>query len=198
MKVVGSGWDIVARNLDRIYELAMNMLAFSKQRQPETEMTNLGTVLSEVAALVQKQYDSKKVALLTDFDQDMPPVPVDPGGVHQAVLNLLNNALDAVEPESGVVSLRSEFDAEGQWVKIQVTDNGEGMSAVTKKHLFEPFHSTKGLRGTGLGLVVTKKVIDEHHGQINVESDRATGTTFTLSLPVKSEVVTADDTQGPG
>ncbi|MFP4144327.1 MAG: ATP-binding protein [Phycisphaeraceae bacterium] len=189
LKVVRGGWDIVARNLDRIYELTMNMLAFSKQRQPDVEMVNLGHLLGEVAALVQQQYEAKKVALITDFAPDLPPVPVDPGGVHQAVLNLLNNALDAVEPESGVVSLRTEVSGDYEYVRVIVSDNGEGMSGSTRQHLFEPFHSTKGMRGTGLGLVVTKKIVDEHGGRIDVESEPEEGTTFVLNFPLQVERV---------
>jgi signal transduction histidine kinase/pSer/pThr/pTyr-binding forkhead associated (FHA) protein len=198
LKVVGQGWDIVARNLDRIYELAMNMLAFSKQREPELEMTNLDQFLQELIGMVQKQFDAKEVALLTDFAAQMPPVPIDTGGVHQAVLNLLNNALDAVEPKEGVVSLRTEYDAQGQVFRISVVDNGEGMNPDVQQKLFEPFTSTKGLRGTGLGLVVTRKVVEEHGGQVAVDSELGKGSRFTLTLPVEAgQVAAAGDTLGP-
>ncbi|MEM1107788.1 MAG: ATP-binding protein [Planctomycetota bacterium] len=199
MGVVNSGWEIVSRNLERIYELTMNMLAYSKQRRPEIEMENLVPLLEEVSALVSKQYENKKVALIQDFSPDMPPVPIDGGAIHQAVLNLLSNALDAVEPESGIVTLRCEFDAESDSVLLSVADNGEGMSPATKRGLFEPFHSTKGLRGTGLGLVVTKKVVEEHGGTISVETIRHQGTTFKILLPVAMGAAPASaDTQGPG
>lgn len=198
MKLVNSGWEIVARNLDRTYELTMNMLAFSKQRKPELDLAQLDRPLQEAVNLVQKQYENQKVALITDFSETMPPVPIDASGIHQAVLNLLHNALDAVEPEVGAVSLRSEFDAEQQQARIIVSDNGQGMSPRTRKRLFEPFHSTKGMRGTGLGLVVTKKIIDEHGGTIDVESTEGEGTTFTITLPVAMEHMPASaDTHGP-
>ena len=115
------------------------------------------------------------------------------------MLNLLSNALDAVEPEQGIVTLRCEFDAAADRVVVAVADNGEGMSPATKRGLFEPFHSTKGLRGTGLGLVVTKKVVDEHGGTISVESTRDHGTTFTIHLPLTMGAAPASaDTHGPG
>jgi len=186
-RVLRNGWEIVSRNLERINELVMNMLAYSKQRQPELEMVNLVQLLEENRQLMQKHFDAKHVALLTDYAPDMPPVPLDPGGIHQAVLNLLNNALDAVEPESGVVTLGCMYDARRQAVRIRVSDNGEGMSAETMKRMFEPFHSTKGQAGTGLGLVVTKKVIDEHGGRVDVQSTPGAGTFFVLSLPVNPE-----------
>ncbi len=185
--VIRNGWSIVQRNLDRIYELSMNMLAYSKQRKPELEMVQLRQVLDEVVALVQKQYDRKDVALICDYEADLPPVPIDAGGVHQAVLNLLNNALDAVPEKKGAVSLRCEYDDKAQTVRIQVIDNGQGISSENRKRLFEPFYSTKGQRGTGLGLVVTRKVVAEHHGRIDVESKPGKGTTFTLTLPTHAD-----------
>lgn len=198
MKVVGSGWEIVSRNLERIYGLTMNMLAFSKQRNPEIEMDNLVKLLEEIVALVQHQFDYKKVALISDYDPAMPPVPIDAGGIHQAVLNLISNALDAVEPETGAVTLGCEFDSDKQEVLIRVTDNGQGISPGQRKRLFQPFESNKGLKGTGLGLVVTKKIIDEHGGRIEVQSTEGQGSTFTLILPFTTHVSgSPSDTQGP-
>jgi two-component system, NtrC family, sensor kinase len=198
MKVVRSGWEIVSRNLERIHGLTTNMLAYSKQRKPELEMTSLPKLLDEVVALVQGQFDGKNAALITDWDPDMPPVPLDPGGVHQAVLNLLNNGLDAVEPESGAVSLRCEYEAAVPQIRLQVTDNGRGIEPERLGGIFEPFQSTKGQRGTGLGLVVTKKIAEEHGGSISVESSPTQGTTFTVLLPVVAGPLPASgDTHGP-
>ncbi len=199
LNVVTKGWHIVTRNLDRISNLTMNMLAFSKRRKPEVEMTNLGVLLDEVVELVQKQFDAKQVAIISDLDHNMPPAPVDPGGIHQAMLNLLNNALEAVESETGVVTLTCDYDAPQHQVVIRVADNGHGMDNNTRRNLFEPFHSTKGMRGTGLGLVVTKKIIDEHGGAIDVESAPNQGTTFTITLTTQMDHIPASaDTHAPG
>jgi signal transduction histidine kinase/pSer/pThr/pTyr-binding forkhead associated (FHA) protein len=198
MKVVGGGWKIVSRNLERIYELTMNMLAYSKQRKPELEMTNLTPLMEEIVALVQGQFDNKKVALITDLSVDMPPVPIDVNGIHQAVLNLLNNALDAVQDDTGAVVLHTSYDDQLSKVKIAVTDNGEGIDEERLKRLFQPFNSTKGLKGTGLGLVVTRKIVQEHGGSVEVESKPADGSTFTILLPCTvDEIPSLADTQGP-
>ncbi|MEX2216065.1 MAG: ATP-binding protein [Phycisphaeraceae bacterium] len=184
METVKGGWEIASRNLDRISQLTLNMLTFSKTRKPELDMVNLDKIIEDVQALMQRQFDTKKVAMITDIDEDMPPVPLDAGGIEQALLNLLNNALEAVQPGTGVVTLRVEFDGAGQSLRLRITDNGEGMDARMRKNLFQPFHSTKGLKGTGLGLVVTKKIIEEHSGKISVESEPRKGTTFTITLPL--------------
>ena len=198
MPVVNSGWEIVGRNLERIYELTMNMLAFSKQRRPEFEMIQLNPLLEEVVALIQPQAEKRKVAVLCDFADDLPPLPLDGGGIHQAVLNLLSNALDAVEVETGVITVKTGFDAASDQTLITVADNGQGMSEATRARLFEPFHSTKGLRGTGLGLVVTQKIVREHGGTIRVDSVPDGGTTFTVELPISiGAAPSSADTHGP-
>ncbi|MDP6058533.1 MAG: ATP-binding protein, partial [Pirellulaceae bacterium] len=194
LPVLRNGWGIVARNLDRIYGLTMNMLAYSKQRKPELEMTNLNNLTQEVIQLVQQRFDNKSVALIADLEQEMPPVPIDPTGIHQALMNLVNNALDATEPQTGVVSLGAKYDPDTHTVQIRVSDNGMGMDRAHLNQLFQPFRSTKGQGGTGLGLVVTKKVIEEHGGSIAVDSSPQQGTTFTLMLPTQSG--TSTDTVG--
>lgn len=186
MDLIQSGWDILCRNLDRVYELTMNMLAFSKQRKPEFEMVNLPRLLEEIAELTRAQCQRKNVRLLTKFNPDMPPVPADPAGIHQAVMNLINNALDAVEPEKGILTLECDYDPKGHWALITITDNGCGIDQDTLKQLFKPFFSTKGMRGTGLGLAVTQKVVKEHGGGIRLESLPGVGTSFTLRLSTES------------
>jgi len=181
--VVKSGWEIVRRNLERIYGLSMNMLAFSKQRKPDLVMTDLTELLNDVIELTRQQFEAKNVAVITEIAADIPEVPIDPSGVHQAVLNLVNNALEAVEPETGVVSIGCEYEQLAEEVYIRVGDNGHGIDEGNLQRLFEPFHSTKGMRGTGLGLVVTKKVADEHGGRIEVDTRPGEGTKFTLVLP---------------
>lgn len=195
MNVVHGGWNIVARNLERIHSLTMNMLMYSKQRRPERQLTNLVPLLEEIIASVQTQFNARKIVLMTDFDPAVPPVPVDPVGIHQAVLNLLNNALEAVESEKGVVSVACGFDAADQCAHIRVSDNGAGIDAHQRSKLFQPFYSTKGMKGTGLGLVVTRKVIQEHDGRLRVDTSPEQGTTFTLTLPATTdELATSDET----
>jgi signal transduction histidine kinase len=165
----------------------MNMLAYSKQRRPEFQMVNLPGLIHEVVELAQPQCDRRNVALITEIDEDMPPIPADPGGLHQALMNLVNNAIDAVEPDTGAVTISVQYDAIAHQVTIVVSDNGPGIEADDLSRVYQPFYSTKGQRGTGLGLAVTRKIIDEHGGRIHVHSSPEEGTTFTIGLTTESK-----------
>ncbi len=191
-------WPIVTRNMDRINGVILNMLAFSKPRQPLMQMVNVNSLIEECVELVTPQADEKGVPVLPDLD-DIPAVPADPDGLHQALLNLLTNALDAVAAQTGAITVGTSYDTMNQEARIAVTDNGPGIDPETRERLFEPFFSTKGQRGTGLGLAVTQKVVAEHGGAIEVETERGKGTTFTITLRGRVGGFRApDETHGPG
>ncbi len=175
-------WPIVQRNLGRINDLILNMLAFSKDRQPLLENVNVNRVLDECLEIITPQADERNVAVLSDLD-DVPAIPADAGGLSQALLNLLSNALDAVKDETGAITVRTEYNSMDRAVIIQVIDNGSGIEADQLDRIFTPFYSAKGQRGTGLGLAVARKVIQEHRGQIDVKSTVGQGTSFTITLP---------------
>ena len=190
-------WPLIRRSLDRINAVILNMLAFSRPRQTILENVNVNHILSECVELVSAQADEAGVALMTDFS-DVPPVPADPAGLHQAFLNLLTNALDAVRPNEGVITVASEYDPLDRIVKVRVSDNGEGIRPEELDRIFEVFHTTKGAKGTGLGLAVVKKVVREHQGRVDVESQPGEGTTFTITLPIQpGSPVSSGDTLAP-
>jgi len=180
----GKGWRIVDRNLEKIYNLTMNLLAYSKPREPRLEMVNPRQVIDECLELIAPMANEKGVMAVADVERDHPAVPLDPDGLHQILVNLLSNALDAVEQNTGLIRVVCRYDADNRQTVIEVIDNGAGIQPAIMPHLFELFHSTKGNRGTGIGLAVTKKIVDEHEGAISVKSTPGEGTTFTVRLPV--------------
>lgn len=197
LKLADEAWPILARNLDRIFALTQNMLAYSKQRSPELEAINLHVLVDEVVALVQPQSDRRRVALLVDLDETMPPFPMDVNAIHQALMNLVTNALDAVADRRGVVSIKSRYDAAAQRAIISVADNGPGVNPEVAQRIFEVFSSTKGQRGTGLGLAVTKKIVEEHDGEISFESEPGRGAVFTFQLPTDRAPSDPSETKSP-
>lgn len=200
LKVSRGGWTILKRNIDRITALTLNMLAYARHRTLEFELTKIAPLLDDCASLVQDQCTAKQVALLIDSDPDLPPIMLDPSLIHQALVNLIANAVEAVEPRTGVVTVRASFipavaaqrgmPGQRPAVRIDVIDNGPGIPADRHKQIFEPFHTTKGLRGTGLGLAVTKSIVEQHQGRIVLTSGSggASGTAFSVILPADNKV----------
>jgi two-component system NtrC family sensor kinase len=197
MDMAHEAWPIVSRNIDRIFALTLNMLAYSKPRSLDIELRDVRPLIDEVARLLESNFERKRVGMLVDVAEDMPPVPMDEGVLHQVLTNLLSNALDAAPEKKGVVTIRAAFDAEHQQAIIDVSDNGEGIADDRLEHIFEPFSSTKGARGTGLGLAVSRKLVEEHGGRLNVRSSPGAGTTFSIVLPTDRDDSDAADTRQP-
>jgi signal transduction histidine kinase len=192
------GWRIVDRNLEKIYNLTMNLLAYSKPREPRLEAINPQKLIDECLELIAPTANEKGVMAVADVERDHPAVPMDPDGMHQVLMNLLSNALDAVEPQKGLIRVVCRYDAENHHTVIDVIDNGVGIPPLMMTHMFELFHSTKGNRGTGIGLAVAQKIVQEHEGSISIASKEGEGTTFTIRLPVEHETLTDPaHTHGP-
>ncbi|MBU0641127.1 MAG: FHA domain-containing protein [Planctomycetes bacterium] len=191
------GWGVVDRNLEKCYNLMLNMLAFSKEREPRLELLRLNKIVGDVVALAQKQADHAKVVLLADLEENIPPIPLDYDGIHQVLLNLVLNAIDAVPKDEGVVNIRAGYDSDGKHVVVTVADNGPGVPLAERTRVFGPFHSTKGHGGTGLGLAVANKIVREINGEIELKCPPGGGAEFIVRLPVSQpRLDDADDTRG--
>lgn len=203
VETIQSGWAMVRRNLERIYVLAMNMLTFSKDRAPKIEMAQLNKIVEDVIALVQSRGDEHGVMILTDFEE-MPAIPLDPAGMHQVAHNIILNAIEAAPATGGRVNISTKYQPQRVGgpearVTLSIGDNGPGIPPVERDRIFDPFHSSKGQGGTGLGLAAAKKIVSELNGVIEVESVVAEGTTFHVKLPaVHVRLADSDKTHGPG
>lgn len=181
------GWKIVEKNQGRIYDMVMDMLSFSKDREPGLESTDVNKLVNEVLELAQARAQEMGVILESRLDASLAKVEVEPEALHRALLNVVCNAIDAVEDhENANVIVGTLQEADGKWVRLEVDDNGPGIEPNLMQNLFKPFHSTKGARGTGLGLAVSRKILREHGGDILVHSQPGKGSKFTLRLPVKN------------
>ena len=185
--LLGKGWKLVERNQSRIDQLILDMLSYSKDREPAVEPTDLNKLCEDVLELVRGRAEDRGIALEWRTGTGVDAVACDPEGIHRAVLNIVSNALDAVEdrpnPKVGVQAL---LEADAKWVKIIVIDNGPGIPAAELEDIFKPFISSKGSRGTGLGLPVSRKILREHGGDILVQSIPEKGSKFILRIPLNS------------
>lgn len=185
--LLGKGWKLVERNQGRIDQLILDMLSYSKEREPSIEPTDLNALCHDVLELVRGRATDRGIALEWRPGAGVSAVPCDPDGIHRAVLNLVTNAIDAVEDRPGAkVGLQVLLEPDGSWVKVIVLDNGPGVPADKADDIFKPFVSTKGSRGTGLGLPVSRKILREHGGDIVVQSVLEKGSKFTARIPMKS------------
>lgn len=200
------GWEIVSRNQRRINDLVLDMLHYSRKREPNFERHSLNAVVREAIELIAPRAAEKQIAIVQKLDADLPEIWFDPAGIHHACLNILVNAVDAVEPRSGRVTITTSRYSGAprnprqtrpeELLAINISDNGAGISESELERIFQAFHSTKGHQGTGLGLAVSRKIVEEHQGAIDVQSQIGAGSTFTIILPLTqpTEVSKSDST----
>ena len=187
LDAVRKGWHIVERNQTRISTLVMDMLTFSKERDPDLEPANMNDVVSDVAELMEPRAKELGVKLEWETAEKMPTLTFDSEGLHRAILNVVTNAIDACDHrDDGVVKFWPELDREKRQLRVIVEDNGSGIEEEDVEKIFAIFVSQKGGRGTGLGLPVSKKILNEHGGEIKVETKVGHGSRFILQLPAVS------------
>lgn len=187
---IDQGWKTVKRNLRLLTDIVLNMLAYSKVRKPSLCLTNIRDLFSDIVALMEEQAAARQIELVIEYEKPSTEMVVlDDAAIRRCLINLVGNAMDAcTDKKDARVTLKAGGEShtdEGGFF-ISVSDNGCGMSKETLAKLFTPFFSTKGNRGTGLGLAVTQKLIHEHNGKILADSILGQGTTFLLKFPPDS------------
>jgi two-component system NtrC family sensor kinase len=191
------GWPVLQRNLDRIHALALNMLAWAKERPLEPEPCDMHEIVREVRELLAPAAGRRRVGTVLSLDDALPPVSIDAPAMHQALTNLVLNAIEAAPERTGLVTITSRYDAATDEVVLSVRDNGPGIPDAVRGRLFEPFVSSKGQRGTGLGLAVARKIAERHGGRLEVLESSRSGTAFALTLPASGEGHDPSETRAP-
>jgi signal transduction histidine kinase len=186
LTMVRKGWDIVNRNQNKISSLVMDMLSYGKDREPDPVPSDLASLIAEIVETVHQRAEELGATIRWQPPADLPALRFDPEGIARAVLNVVTNALDAVESRPDpTISIEARVEREAGLARITVTDNGAGMSAETLGRIFNVFVSTKGARGTGLGLAVSRKILREHGGDIHATSREGAGSTFVMEFPAR-------------
>lgn len=186
---IKTGWASVKKNIQLIRELTENLLAYSKHQEPEIINCTPNKIILDVLEQLRGLAISKNISLLEDLDASIGPVMADPKTIRRSLFNIITNAIDAcIEDED--ISKRHEVHIKSYIDKtpmlcFEVKDNGCGMEEGVKKTLFTPLFRSKRGRGTGLGLLVTGKIIEEHKGLIEIETSAGVGSLFKVRLPYK-------------
>ena len=177
------GWEIVKKNITEISMVVHNILYSAKKRKPQPEKVSPDELAKEVVYLLEEKAKAMNVRLTCQCNPSVPRIMLEPGSIKRMLCNLVGNALEAciADKEKDIHSVIVRVDYyDRNHIAFEVEDNGIGMDECTRKNLFKGFYSTKGCNGTGLGLMVVEKIVNEHRGRIEVLTTPGKGSTFRL------------------
>lgn len=174
-------WDNIMENLNYIRELLDELSRYQNAGHISLVQTNLSICLDRITSSFRPALDYLGISFETDIPRDLPQISLDQTKIRQALFNLLRNAQEAIQHAHGKIRITASAVSDG--IQITVHDNGCGMTAEQMKQIFFPFVTYKP-GGTGLGLAVTRQIIEAHHGTLRVESVPGEGTTFYILLPL--------------
>jgi signal transduction histidine kinase/putative methionine-R-sulfoxide reductase with GAF domain len=180
---------VIEEEIHRINEIVDQFLRFAKPAPPHLERTEVTSIFEEILQLLRPQMEKLRISVQKDF-RSVPLITIDNEQMKQVILNLLMNSIQAM-PEGGQFRLEGEVSKDGQWVELSIRDSGVGIPPEDMDKLFDPFFSTKE-GGIGLGLSIAHRIIDQHHGKIEVTSNPNEGTIFTVYLPIDQGQEDAD------
>jgi two-component system OmpR family sensor kinase len=172
-------FDFIPEEVDRLNGILTGYLEFASSEPKKKEKVDMALLVRKTAEQLRNPFSKSGIKIRLDFEENIPPVQANPGGIRQIVINLLMNAKEAMG-KGGEIRIR--LAGKGDFVLLEIEDNGNGIKKKDLAHLFNPFFSTKD-KGSGLGLYVIKKIVEEHQGTITVASKPGKGTKFKITLP---------------
>lgn len=166
--------------ITRLDTILKQFLQAMRPTNPERAPTNLHTLLEECLLSLSPELESRKIPIKLDLVEDLPSLDLDPTQIKQAIYNVMRNAYQALDQDKGEIAIRSS--ATDYEVTLSIADNGTGISPEAMGAMFEPFRTTK-TEGTGLGMLIVRRILREHGGELEVESEENVGTKVTLYFP---------------
>lgn len=173
-------FDFIPEEVDRLNDILTGYLEFASSEPKRKEETNLTSLVTKTVDQLRGSFSKKDIQIQLEAETDVSLLRINPGGIRQVLINLLMNAQDAIE-QGGFINVRLKKQKEH--MLLEVEDNGRGIGRRDQKQLFSPFFSTK-TKGSGLGLYVVKKIVEEHQGEIDLESRPEGGTKVKVFLPM--------------
>jgi len=173
---------IIVDEVGRLEKILSNIMDFSKPLESVKVISQINEILENTCSLMEPYFKNSRINLIKKFDMKVPNIIMDPTRIKQVFLNLIKNAVESM-PDGGRLVIETRV--ENEQVKINIVDTGEGMTTEILQNIFVPFFTTK-VDGTGVGLSVSQKIVDDHGGHIKVKSELQGGTTFSIYLPIKN------------
>jgi len=180
------GLEIIIQETLRCKAIIQALLEFSRPTEPKAALINANNVIARAVHLLENEFRLHHIRVEKDLSTQLPEVLIDENQIQQVLINLLLNAIQAIE-EQGTVTIRSYVSPDRRNVAIDVSDTGRGIPPENMSKIFEPFFSTKA-KGTGLGLAVTYGIVQKHGGHVYAFSQPEQGSRFTIELPIPSEL----------
>ncbi|HAS17943.1 MAG TPA: hypothetical protein DCR39_08690 [Nitrospiraceae bacterium] len=176
--------EIIIKEIDRLERLLHDLLYYTKEVKPVMQPSNLNEIINELIILYEDTFNERKIKVDARISPEIPLITLDPTQIKQSLMNLLYNAIQAM-PDGGILTIESRMEErEGiHYASVYIHDTGCGIPDEVMKRIFDPFYTTK-IHGLGLGLTLTKNIIELHGGEIEVKSEGGKGTTFKISLPI--------------
>lgn len=190
---INEGWETVKVMVERIRKMVMDILFYAKKRDLQWENVDAADFAKEVARMAAAKAHTSAIAFTSEIDETAGECRIDPGYVHAALMNIIENAIDACRKRAGRTDHVIHFSVSSLdgWLKFSVNDTGIGMDPETQSKLFTVFFSSKGRKGTGLGLFIAHQIVEQHGGRIEVSSSPGRGSRFTILLPLKHDIDTS-------
>lgn len=177
-------FSIMDQEIDRINAIANDLLLLGKPKSSHFQKHQIRDIIDYVVSITEQQAKKQNQNIVVEIEDSIPDIYIDENQIKQVFINLIKNGLESM-PEGGQLQIKVDCNEES-WISVRVIDQGSGISKEDMKHLFEPFFTTKN-DGTGLGLMVSRKIIEDHNGKININSEVNKGTTIEVLLPISQK-----------
>jgi two-component system NtrC family sensor kinase len=174
--------DIIVKETIRCREIVKRLLDFARQTKPQKQLININNIIDNIILLVRNQTSFRNVSIEKNLSNSIPDILADKDQIQQVFINIIINAAEAMS-KGGSLKIETSLDSKGEAIIIKFTDTGPGIPEHLKEKIFDPFFTTKE-NGTGLGLAISYGLIEQHGGEIDLDSTIGVGTTFKIKLPV--------------
>jgi len=179
------GLGVIINETMRCKIIIQDLLEFSRDKPPSKTMSNIDTIIEKALSILENEFRLKHITVKKDLSGEIPEILLDSSQLQQVFVNILVNAVEAIQ-ERGTITVQTHMEQDRKRVIVEITDTGCGIPAEHRGKIFEPFFSTK-LKGTGLGLAVSYGIVQNHQGNIRVNSQTGQGTCFSIEFPVLQE-----------
>ncbi|MBT5873059.1 MAG: GHKL domain-containing protein, partial [Candidatus Latescibacteria bacterium] len=175
--------DVIKRNTKSCQQIIHDLLDYARIPQPKIQETDLHKLLNDVVLFLRPLHGDSSISIVRNFESDDAICWGDPTQLQQVFVNLLVNAIQAVDEQSGTVRMYTRDVDEGRAIAVRIEDNGSGIDEAHRKDIFDPFFTTKSIGGTGLGLSTSARIIEAHEGTLELSSSKPGHTVFQVILP---------------